>query len=113
MTVAEFEAHKDAYEAQRKWWKPKATLPRDSAAKVVLISGCQDDQTSMDGPVNGAFTGAFLQVWDNGSYQRNYSDLKDAVVAQIASPDQTPGIFFYGVDVLNMLPQVPLGDDKA
>ena len=37
-------------------------------AAVILISGCQDNQTSMDGNRNGAFTEQLLGVWDNGTF---------------------------------------------
>lgn len=112
VTVAEFDGHRDAYEAQNRWWEPKA-LPRDASAKVVLIAGCKDEQTSMDGPVNGAFTGALLQVWNNGSYRSDYAALKDAVVAEIDDPSQTPCLFSYGAHVQQMLPQIPLSDEDA
>jgi metacaspase-1 len=79
----------------------------------VLISGCRDDQTSMDGATNGAFTEAFLNVWDGGNYRRSYSDLRNDVVAQISSySDQTPGLFSYGLNVRQMLPQIPLSDES-
>lgn len=39
---------------------------------VVLISGCQDNQTSMDGEHNGAFTEQLLRVWSQGSFKGNY-----------------------------------------
>ena len=39
------------------------------SATVVLISGCQDDQTSLDGDRNGAFTGALRDVWSDGSFR--------------------------------------------
>ena len=84
-------------------------LPKTSPAKVVLISGCQDDQTSLDGDVNGAFTESFLKVWDNGGFSGNYSELREAVVSQIRS-SQLPGLFYYGVGVDSMLAQQPLGD---
>ena len=34
---------------------------------VILISGCQDNQTSMDGEHNGAFTEQLLKVWNQGA----------------------------------------------
>ena len=34
---------------------------------MILISGCQDNQTSMDGDHNGAFTEQLLRVWDQGN----------------------------------------------
>jgi len=35
---------------------------------VVLISGCQDNQVSLDGDKNGVFTGALLKVWNKGKF---------------------------------------------
>ena len=40
-------------------------------AAVILISGCQDNQTSMDGDENGAFTEQLLQVWDTRRLSRH------------------------------------------
>lgn len=112
VTEAEFKANKAAYEAQRKWWEPRSR-PADAKAKVVLMSGCRDDQTSLDGTNNGAFTEAFLHVWGSGKYRRSYSDLRSDVVAQISSySDQVPGLFSYGLNVRQMLPQIPLSDES-
>ena len=36
---------------------------------MILISGCQDNQTSMDGDHNGAFTEQLLKVWNKGAYR--------------------------------------------
>jgi metacaspase-1 len=109
VTVAEFTAHKSEYEQQQSWWKA-AHSPKDAAASVVLVAGCQDDQTSMDGPVNGAFTGAFLEVWDNGDYAGDYHGLAMAVRAKLDGTGQTPCIFFYGANVDRMLSEAPLSD---
>jgi hypothetical protein len=111
-TSAEFAKNRDVYAAQSTWWKPQPLVPKDADANVVLISGCQDQQTSMDGPVNGAFTTAFMQVWTS-EYRKGYRELRNDIVAAVDNPDQTPGIFFYGVDVTGMLPQIPLSDDAA
>ena len=111
-TYAEFTKNRDVYAAQSTWWTPRSRVPSNADANVVLISGCQDQQTSLDGPVNGAFTTAFLQVW-NSEYRNGYLDLRDDIVAAVDNPDQTPGIFFYGLDVAGMLPQIPLSDDDA
>ena len=45
-----------------------------TSASVLLISGCTDDQSSYDGPRNGAFTGAVLAAWNAGSFTGNYRD---------------------------------------
>ncbi|WP_319457605.1 MULTISPECIES: caspase family protein [unclassified Mycobacterium] len=111
-TAAEFAKNRDVYAAQSTWWEPQPLVPKDADANVVLISGCQDQQTSMDGPVNGAFTTAFLQVWTS-DYRKSYQELRNDIVAAVDNADQTPGIFFYGVDVAGMLPQIPFSDDRA
>jgi hypothetical protein len=40
---------------------------------VILISGCQDNQTSMDGEHNGAFTEQLLKIWDGGAFRGDYN----------------------------------------
>ena len=40
----------------------------DVGATVLLISGCQDDQLSLDGFTNGLFTENLLAVWGNGAW---------------------------------------------
>ena len=39
---------------------------------VILISGCQDNQTSLDGDHNGAFTEQLLKVWNAGAFKGDY-----------------------------------------
>jgi hypothetical protein len=41
-------------------------------ARVLLLSGCQDNQTSMDGDRNGAFTGTLREVWADGAFRGGY-----------------------------------------
>jgi hypothetical protein len=48
-------------------------------ATVRLISGCQDNQVSMDLPFNGAFTRALLKVWNNGLFQGDYRRFHEAI----------------------------------
>ncbi len=62
---------------------------------VILISGCQDNQTSMDGSHNGAFTEQLLQVWNNGAYRGNYAKLHAAIKARMPA-EQTPNFFTLG-----------------
>ena len=114
-TTDEYEAHVDDYKAQKAWWAGRGTPGTNADADVVLISGCQDLQTSMDGPGNGAFTFAFLQVWNRhgGSYPGSYLDLQRDVRNEVNNMDQLPCIFYYGKTVANMLLQMPLTDQKA
>jgi metacaspase-1 len=64
-------------------------------ASVLLVSGCMDNQTSLDGPRNGLFTGTLKKIWSNGSFKGNYRKLRDMIVAKMP-PDQTPNYYFVG-----------------
>ena len=63
---------------------------------VVLISGCQDNQTSMDGDHNGAFTEQLLKVWSQGTFQGNYGGFHARIKAALP-PSQSPNLFTLGV----------------
>jgi hypothetical protein len=54
-------------------------------ARVLLISGCQDNQLSRDGFLNGAFTGKLLEVWADGAWTGSYSAFHEAI--RSAMPD--------------------------
>jgi metacaspase-1 len=62
---------------------------------VVLISGCQDNQTSMDGEHNGAFTEQLLRVWNHGAFTGTYASLH-ARVRAVLPPTQSPNLFSLG-----------------
>lgn len=75
---------------------PRLTaIAKDCKAAVILISGCQDNQTSMDGDHNGAFTEQVLTAWNHGNYRGNYAKFHAAVKAGLPS-DQTPNLFTLG-----------------
>jgi hypothetical protein len=60
-----------------------------------MISGCMDNQTSMDGDDNGAFTGMLKRVWNGGKFSGNYRKLRDKIVSQMPST-QTPNYYCVG-----------------
>ncbi|MDB5849588.1 MAG: peptidase [Rhodoferax sp.] len=64
-------------------------------AAVLLISGCQDNQTSMDGDHNGAFTEQLLKVWNNGAFTGSYAMLHARIRAGLP-PTQSPNLFTLG-----------------
>jgi metacaspase-1 len=67
-------------------------------ASVILISGCQDNQTSLDGDHNGAFTEQLLRVWDDGRFnpeRGNYVNFHGTIKAGMPST-QTPNFFTLG-----------------
>jgi hypothetical protein len=71
-------------------------IARELKAAVILISGCQDNQTSMDGDHNGAFTEALLHVWNDGKYKGNYAKFHAGIKARLPA-SQTPNLFALGV----------------
>lgn len=75
---------------------PRLTaIAKDFKPAVILISGCQDNQTSLDGDHNGAFTEQLLQVWNHGGYKGNYAKIHAAIKARMPS-SQTPNLFTLG-----------------
>jgi hypothetical protein len=62
---------------------------------AILISGCQDNQTSLDGDPNGAFTGALLKVWNKGKFVGDYSRFHKQIVQGLPA-SQTPNLFPLG-----------------
>jgi hypothetical protein len=59
---ATYRAHQADYDAIQARVVPRSSA--EIAAAVVLISGCQDNQTSADGRRNGLFTQSLLSVWN-------------------------------------------------
>lgn len=70
-------------------------IVKDFHPAVILISGCQDNQFSMDGDHNGAFTEQLLSVWNNGSFKGSYASLHARVRAGLP-PTQSPNLFTLG-----------------
>lgn len=62
---------------------------------VILISGCQDNQFSMDGNHNGAFTEQLLAVWNNGTFKGSYASFHARIRAGLP-PTQSPNLFTLG-----------------
>ena len=62
---------------------------------VLLISGCQDNQTSMDGEHNGAFTEKLLQVWNHGAFKGSYGGFHARIRAALPA-SQSPNLFSLG-----------------
>lgn len=62
---------------------------------VLLISGCQDNQFSMDGEVNGAFTEQLLAVWDKGRFAGSYAQFHAQIRSRMPA-SQSPNLFTLG-----------------
>jgi metacaspase-1 len=70
-------------------------IVKDFKPALILISGCQDNQFSMDGDHNGAFTEQLLRVWNNGTFSGSYARLHALVRAGLP-PSQSPNLFTLG-----------------
>lgn len=64
-------------------------------ASVLLISGCQDNQLSLDGTFNGLFTGNMLRVWNDGKFKGDYKRFHKDIGARMP-PSQTPNYYVVG-----------------
>jgi hypothetical protein len=64
-------------------------------ATIILISGCQDNQLSLDGTDNGVFTGQLKRVWNDGGFAGNYGAFKQAIGSRMPIT-QTPNYTLEG-----------------
>ena len=88
-----YEAHQSEYDDIQK--RVPAGDSVDVGAHVLLVSGCQDNQTSADGAKNGLFTETLLKVWGDGKYQGAYRRFYKAIVEDMP-PWQSPNWFRVG-----------------
>src|SRR5262249_19566949 len=73
-------------------WSRRRT---DIGATVILISGCQDNQTSADGDTNGLFTEKLLQIWDDGNFTGTLPQFHKGILTLMPS-NQTPNYLEVG-----------------
>lgn len=93
-TAAEnYRRHRDTYDTLQ--WVAGRSDRADVAASVLLISGCQDNQLSLDGAVNGLFTEKLLQVWNNSAFAGGYEQFWRRIL-ELMPPDQTPNFYKVG-----------------
>ncbi len=99
-----YEANKDEYDDIQKSLPPfdKANI----GASVILTSGCQDNQTSLDGDKNGLFTQTLLEVWNNGAFNSGYRTFRRRIARQMP-PWQSPNLFIVGASDPTFANQVP------
>jgi hypothetical protein len=60
----------------------------DPAATVLLISGCRDDQLSLDGFSNGLFTENLRAVWADGAWVGGHAEFREAIRARMPAKQQ-------------------------
>ncbi len=86
-----FAANRDFYENLL----ARPAPPRTPDATVALVSGCQDNQLSQDGVYNGAFTGALIEVWNDGRFRGDYEAFTKAI-RKLLPPSQSPNFEVVG-----------------
>ncbi len=72
-----------------------AAVVKAFKASVVLIAGCQDNQTSLDGERNGAFTAALLATWKGGAFRGDHAQFHARIRARMPAT-QSPNLFTLG-----------------
>jgi hypothetical protein len=111
LCFAVYEAHKAFY--QPILLDPTLVDARSTIkASALLISGCQDNQLSRDGPFNGAFTGALKRVWNGGKFQGDYSDFHQSIQRQLPI-DQSPNFYWADKADLHFQAQRPFTVEVA
>jgi metacaspase-1 len=103
--VKTYRAHADEYDAIQGGVPSSADA--SLGASVLLISGCQDDQLSMDGMSNGLFTETLLGVWDEGRWQGDYPSFHQAIVAKMPQ-EQQPNLMQVGDSASGFQAEDPL-----
>jgi hypothetical protein len=86
-----YEQNKAEYDAIQK--EHPSAEKAEVGASVILISGCQDNQFSLDGDKNGLFTQQLLAVWDDGKWSGSYPKFHKAIGAKMPatqSPNYNP-----------------------
>lgn len=70
-------------------------LSQPLRCSVLLLSGCQDDQVSLDGTMNGRFTQELLAVWGDGMFKGDYAGFHKAIVKGMPKA-QRPNFYTVG-----------------
>lgn len=77
----------------------RAEAEDDCKAEIVTLSGCRDDQTSLDGEDHGLMTEGLLTAWGDGSEGATLSRFHREI-REHCWPYQTPELRFYGAAAL-------------
>jgi hypothetical protein len=104
---AEYDIYIDEVNLKKKDFK-------EISASVILISGCQDNQSSYDGVFNSKFTERLLQVWNGGKFTDNHAKFHAQISLGMPSY-QSPNFFYAGKRNIAFENQIPftINDQKG
>jgi hypothetical protein len=77
-------------------------------SSLILISGCQDAQVSMDTGTNGVFTLGVLAAWNQGGFRGDYHSFYETILQEMSGEEQTPNYDVLGEPNDSFLKQTPL-----
>jgi hypothetical protein len=87
VVVKTYRAHRDLYDGIQR--ETPSSDAADVGATVLLISGCRDDQLSLDGFSNGLFTENLLAVWDSGAWGGGgHAEFREAIRSRMPEEQQ-------------------------
>ncbi|MFD0270840.1 caspase domain-containing protein [Streptomyces sp. NPDC127106] len=98
-----FEQNKEFYQRLQRELRQESN---GAGPGTVLISACQDHQVALDGSANGAFTGALLRVWAQGSFSGGYQDFHRSIKDRLPR-SQVPNFYTTGSPSTDFLAQKP------
>jgi hypothetical protein len=84
--IKTYRAHAELYDGIQK--QVPNSDQADPGATVLLISGCRDDQLSLDGFSNGLFTENLRAVWNDGAWDGGHAQFRDAIRARMPAKQQ-------------------------
>ena len=103
--LAPADALRRVYQKNREfYYEIGSKAPREDTtsvnAYVILISGCEDNQTSLDWESNGLFTFMLKQVWNKGEFNGSHLDFHQAIKMKVleANRGQSPKYYTVGIE---------------
>lgn len=95
-SMENYERNKAAYDRMQQLVGPSASARSSVAASIILISGCQDGESSFDNGIAGEFTNALKTAWADDAFVGSYRQFYEAIVAGDLDPKQNPKYYCIG-----------------
>lgn len=105
-SVSSADAHRRRALYDTVQWAAGQQRSLEIQASVLLISGCQDNQLSLDGNGNGLFTETLKGVWNDGAFCGSYRSFWQDILRQMPMK-QSPNLDLVGTDWPAFVDQQP------